>query len=143
MIKIIAGGKKNSGWVQEATIEYEKRLNKPFDIKWEFYDEEKLSVFLEKWPFSGRDFVIVCDERGENISSPDFSEKLSKAFVYDKNVVILIGGAFGFSENVRKNSNFVWSFSKLVFPHLIARLIVCEQIYRAQEISKGGKYHHE
>lgn len=143
MIRIISGGKKHAGWVFDGIFEYEKRLRKPFDVKWEIFEEEKLNKFLEKWEFSGKEFVIVCDERGKNISSPELETKLNSAFISGKDVVILIGGAYGFSEKVREKADFVWSFSKLVFPHMIARLIVVEQIYRAQEISNGGKYHHE
>jgi len=143
MIKIIAGGKKHVSWLNEACTEYEKRLRKPFDISWEFIEEEKLAKKLADWPFSARDFVICCDERGENISSDEYSKILTRAFLNDKNVVILIGGAYGFSNEVREKANFVWSFSKLVFPHMIARLIVAEQTYRAAEIFKGSKYHHE
>ena len=69
MIKIIAGGKKNVGWVAEACAEYEKRLRKPFDVAWNFMPEDKLDKYLSEWPFTGREFVICCDERGENISS--------------------------------------------------------------------------
>lgn len=143
MIRIIAGGKKNTGWWAEACDEYEKRLRKPFDIKWEFVDEEKLSKKLEDWPFSNSDYVICCDERGKNISSGEYSDLLSRAFVDSRDVVILIGGAYGFSENTREKADFVWSFSKLVFPHALARVMVCEQIYRAYQIAIGGKYHHE
>lgn len=143
MIRIIAGGKKNSGWVLEACSEYEKRLRKPYEINWQFMEEEKLSRFLADWPFDGRDYVICCDERGENISSPEYSKLLERAFVDGKNIVILIGGAYGFDEAVRNRSNLVWSFSKLVFPHAIARLIVTEQVYRASQISAGTPYHHE
>ena len=143
MIKIIAGGKKNSGWVLEACSEYEKRLRKPYEINWQFMEEEKLSRFLADWPFDGRDYVICCDERGENISSPEYSRLLERTFVDGKNIVILIGGAYGFDETVRNRSNLVWSFSKLVFPHAIARLIVAEQVYRASQIAAGTPYHHE
>lgn len=144
MIKIVAGGKKNADWTERAIAEYEKRLRKPFDVKWEFVEEDKLAKKLSDWPFSrGRELVICCDERGENISSNEFSEKLEKSFVSGFDVIILIGGAYGFNDFVREKADFVWSFSKLVFPHMIARLVVAEQIYRAQEISRGGKYHHE
>ena len=129
MIRIIAGGKKNAGWVLEAISEYEKRLRKPFLVTWEFLEEEKFLKKLEEWPFSSSEFVICCDERGKNITSGEYSSKLSQAFLASRDVVILIGGAYG--------------FSKLVFPHMIARLIVSEQTYRAQEIFNGGKYHHE
>ena len=143
MIRIVAGGKKNASWVLEACAEYEKRLRKPYEITWEFVEEEKLNKKLEEWQFSGRDFVICCDERGENISSDEYSRLLEKAFVNGKEVVILIGGAYGFSDYVREKADFVWSFSRLVFPHMLARVMVVEQIYRASQIAIGGKYHHE
>ena len=143
MIKIIAGGKKNADWVLEAVNEYEKRMRKPFDFSWTFMDEEKLEKFLNDWPFSSHDFVVCCDERGKNISSPEFSEVLSKAFTNGRDVVILIGGAYGFTDAVREKADFLWSFSKLVFPHRIARVMVAEQIYRASQIATGGPYHHE
>ena len=142
MIRIIAGGKKNSGEFASLISEYEKRLRKPFEIKWEFIEEEKLLRKLTNWPFSSSEFVICCDERGKNISSDEYSLLLNRAFFDGRDVVILIGGAYGFTDEIRKNSDFVWSFSKLVFPHMIARLLVAEQIYRAQEIVHGGKYHH-
>ena len=142
MIKIIAGGKKHVAWAKEAIEEYEKRLAKPYNLEWEFVEEEKLIKKLEDWPFSGRDYVIICDERGKNISSEAYSDLLERAFLDSRNVVILIGGAFGFPEEIRKKADFIWSFSELVFPHMIARLIVAEQIYRASEIKKGSHYHH-
>ena len=57
--------------------------------------------------------------------------------------MILIGGAYGFSQEVRDKADFVWSFSRLVFPHMIARIMATEQIYRAYEIGRGSHYHHE
>lgn len=144
MIRIIAGGKKSSGWVAEGVAEYEKRLRKPFDVKWETYDEVKLEALLEKWPFaSGRDYVIVADERGENWSSPELAAKCEKVFNSGREVVIIIGGAYGVSGEVRERADAVWSFSRLVFPHMLMRVMMAEQIYRAQEIARGGKYHHE
>lgn len=143
MIKIIAGGKKSAGWVLEAQQEYEKRLKKPFDIKWEIYEEEKLAKKLANWEFKSKELVILADERGTNISSVELSEKLVKAFNDSREVVVIIGGAFGVNEEVREKADFVWSFSRLVFPHMLMRVMMVEQIYRAQEIAHGGKYHHE
>lgn len=142
MIKIIAGGKKNNGWALEACAEYEKRLKKPYDIVWQFMDEDKLARFLKNWPFDGRDYVICCDERGRNISSDEYSQSLEKMFLANKNVIILIGGAYGFEPEVREKADFVWGFSKLVFPHMLARVIAVEQIYRASQITSGKPYHH-
>lgn len=143
MIKIIAGGKKSAGWVLEAQQEYEKRLKKPFDIKWEIYEEEKLVKRLANWEFKSQELVILADERGANISSVELSEKLVRAFNASREVVVIIGGAFGVSEEVREKADFIWSFSRLVFPHMLMRVMMVEQIYRAQEIAHDGKYHHE
>lgn len=142
MIKIIAGGKKNVGAYAELIAEYEKRLKKPYDVEWQFLPEEKMETHLENWPFERDVFVICCDERGKNISSDEFSFCLSNAFLDSHDIVILIGGAYGFSDDLRSRADMVWSFSKLVFPHQLFRIMVVEQIYRAQEIHRGGKYHH-
>ena len=60
-----------------------------------------------------------------------------------QSIVFIIGGAYGVTDDVRRRANLVWSLSKLVFPHQLVRLILAEQLYRAQEIVRGGKYHHE
>ena len=150
-MKIIAIGKKHEKWVLNGIELFEKRWKKPFDLKWEILAhsnfaeekarEEETQRILAK--IKPSDFVILLDERGKNISSPELAKMLSNGFVNSQNFVIVIGGAFGVSEELRKRANFVWSLSKLVFPHQIVRLILVEQIYRAQEISSGGKYHHE
>lgn len=142
MIRVIAGGKKSKDWVLEGQNEYEKRLKKPFDVHFEYFDEEKIANLQSNWPFKSSEYVILLDERGENISSPELSERLEKVFISGKSVAIIIGAAYGVSEEVRTRADFVWSVSKLVFPHELMRVILTEQIYRAQEISRGGKYHH-
>ncbi len=150
-MRIIAIGKKHEKWVLSGIELFEKRLKKPFYLKWEILahsnfaeekarEEETVRILAKIQP---RDFVILLDERGKNISSPELSKILANGFVNSQNFVIVIGGAFGVTEELRKRANFVWSLSKLVFPHQIVRLILVEQIYRAQEISSGGKYHHE
>ena len=150
-MKIIAIGKKHEKWVLNGIELFEKRLKKPFNLSWDILPhsnfaeekarEEETQRILAK--IKPSDFVILLDERGKNISSPELAKMLSNGFVNSQNFVIVIGGAFGVSEELRQRANFVWSLSKLVFPHQIVRLIFVEQIYRAQEISSGGKYHHE
>lgn len=144
MIRIICGGKKNSGAFIEIIAEYEKRLRKPYDLRWEFYEEEKLAKKLAEWPFErASEYVICCDERGKNISSDEYSSVLTGVFVGGRDVVILIGGAYGFSDSVREKADLVWSFSRLVFPHQLFRCMVVEQVYRASQIAAGRPYHHE
>ena len=142
MIKIIAGGKKSKNWVLDGQNEYLRRLKKPFDVEISYLDDEKVANLGSDWPFKNNQYTILMDERGENISSPTLSQKLSEAFLRGKQVVIIIGGAYGVSEETRNRADFVWSVSKLVFPHELMRVLLSEQIYRAQEISRGGKYHH-
>ena len=150
-MNIIAIGKKHEKWVLNGIELFEKRLKKPFNLSWDILphsnfaeekarEEETQRILVKIKP---SDFVILLDERGKNISSPELAKMLSNGFVNSQNFVIVIGGAFGVSEELRQRANFVWSLSKLVFPHQIVRLILVEQVYRAQEISSGGKYHHE
>ena len=141
MIHIIAGGKKHASWLKEACDEYEKRLRKPWNIEWQFVDEEKLPECVAK--LKPDDYMILLDERGEIWDSPQLSQKLKTPLESGKNIVLVIGGAFGhFPPEMTARANAVWSLSKLVLPHQICRLIVTEQTYRAQEIAHGGKYHH-
>ena len=150
-MRIIAIGKKHEKWVSSGIELFEKRLKKPFNLKWDILPhsnfaeekarEEETQRILAK--IKPSDFVILLDERGKNISSPELAKMLSNGFVNSQNFVIIIGGAFGVADELLQRANFVWSLSKLVFPHQIVRVILVEQVYRAQEISSGGKYHHE
>jgi 23S rRNA (pseudouridine1915-N3)-methyltransferase len=90
------------------------------------------------------DQVILLDEKGKSISSIDFSNLLNQKLLDStKRLVFVIGGAFGFSEEVYKRADLKLSFSKMTFSHQMIRLIFKEQLYRAFTILKGEKYHHE
>jgi len=86
------------------------------------------------------DFVILLDERGKNLSSPELSNLITDNI--NKHIIFIIGGAYGVTSDLRQKSNVVWSLSNLVFPHQLVRLILAEQLYRAQEIHRGSHYHH-
>jgi 23S rRNA (pseudouridine1915-N3)-methyltransferase len=75
------------------------------------------------------------------VALADFIDKQTTAST--KNLVFLIGGAFGLDEEVLKRANFKWSLSQLTFPHQLVRLILAEQIYRACSIIRNEKYHHK
>jgi 23S rRNA (pseudouridine1915-N3)-methyltransferase len=90
------------------------------------------------------DLLVVCDEKGDSVSSKKFSEKLVKLFERGKpRVVFLIGGAFGFSAEVRERADWMWSLSPLTLNHHIAQATVLEQTYRAFAIWKNLPYHNE
>jgi 23S rRNA (pseudouridine1915-N3)-methyltransferase len=87
--------------------------------------------------------VILLDGRGESIDSPELSSLFLKILEKSQDVVIVIGGAYGVDDTVMNRANFVWSLSELVFPHQLVRLMLTEQLYRAQEIASGNPYHHK
>ena len=141
-MKIITVGKKQESFVSAGIAEYEKRLRKPFSIEWVVLPDGSLAS-EEKAILKviDRDFLILLDERGKNLTSPEFAVLLGEK-MRERNVVLVIGGSFGVSENVRARADLVWSLSKLVFPHQLVRLILAEQVYRAQTIANGQSYHH-
>ena len=90
-----------------------------------------------------KDFLILLDEKGKEMTSSGFAELVKHhQNISTKNIVFVIGGAYGFSEEVYKRSNSKMALSKMTFPHQLVRIIFLEQIYRAFTILKGEKYHH-
>lgn len=88
-------------------------------------------------------YLVVLDERGKLLTSPQWAQQFQQCMNQGtKTLVILIGGAFGVSDGIRKRANQCWSLSHLVFPHQLVRLIVAEQIYRAFSILNNSPYHH-
>lgn len=151
MIRILAIGKKHESWISEGIDRYEKRLIKPWNTEWLLLSHSSLdgdaarreesARILEK--ISPDDYVILLDERGKNIDSPALSRQIEGPLEQSKRVVTLIGGAYGVDSTIEARANFIWSLSKLVFPHQLVRLVLTEQLYRAQEIAAGHPYHHQ
>jgi 23S rRNA (pseudouridine1915-N3)-methyltransferase len=149
-IKIIAVGKKHESWVVDGIERYQKRLKKPFVAEWVLLPhstfeadrarQEESERILSR--LDGQDFVILLDERGDNISSPQLSSLLQTTFEAARPVIIVIGGAYGVDDAMHNRADFTWSLSKLVFPHQLVRLLLTEQLYRAQEIALDNPYHH-
>ncbi|MCM8526365.1 MAG: 23S rRNA (pseudouridine(1915)-N(3))-methyltransferase RlmH [Lentisphaeraceae bacterium] len=92
---------------------------------------------------SSDDFVVLLDERGKQYSSTDFAELIQKKMNQStKSLVFVIGGAFGFSDEVYKRANSKLSLSKMTFSHRMIRLLFTEQLYRAFTILRNEPYHH-
>ncbi len=90
------------------------------------------------------DFVVLLDERGQELSSLQFADLLSKRMLAStQNLVFVIGGPYGFDSSVYQRANDKLSLSKLTFSHQMVRLFFAEQVYRAFTILKGEPYHHE
>jgi len=90
------------------------------------------------------DFVILLDERGEELKTVEFAHWIEKqSMISGKRMLFVIGGTWGFSNEIKKTAGFILSLSKMTFPHQLVRLLFMEQLYRALTIIKGEKYHHE
>ena len=151
MITILAVGKRHESWASSGISRYQERCKPPFDVKWVLLPHSSLETDRARQEESERilsrlkadDFVLLLDERGKNITSPELSALLETQFQQSRSVVCVIGGAYGVSDELRGRADFVWSLSGLVFPHQLVRLILAEQVYRAQAIAQGQPYHHE
>jgi 23S rRNA (pseudouridine1915-N3)-methyltransferase len=150
-IKILAVGKKHEAWVAAGISRYETRLKRPFLTEWILLPHSAREGVSARQDESERIlsrlkshvFVILLDERGKLINSPGLAKLLLGPIETGKNIVIVIGGAYGVDDSIHARADFVWSLSPLVFPHQLVRLILSEQLYRAQEIAGGRPYHHE
>lgn len=88
-----------------------------------------------------RAYVVLCDERGKQWSSPELAKTFQKQA--HQGVQFVIGGSMGVADAVRNRADFVLSLSRMTLPHALARAVLMEQIYRAFTIAAGHPYHHE
>ncbi len=87
-------------------------------------------------------YLIILDEQGKNLKSAEFAELLSDIQVHHQGkVTFVIGGAEGLSPAVKAKANLSLSFGRMTWPHLMVRILLMEQLYRAQQILKGHPYH--
>ena len=152
LIKVITIGNKPNQWESKGIEFYTKQL--PKNLRIEFVNlksqqnpsyslneilERESDLILSK--VLKDDYVISWDSGGEIINSKNFSSFILDCQRSKPNIVFIIGGSFGLSENVKQKSNKVFSASKLTFPHRIFRLLLVEQIYRAHSIISNMPYH--
>jgi 23S rRNA (pseudouridine1915-N3)-methyltransferase len=149
-------GKPHEGYVIEGIALFTKRINHYYKAEWKIItplknagilapqelkikEGENILSILQK-----EDYLILLDENGKNFTSEGLAKFIeTKANESEKNIVFLIGGAFGVSPAIKARANYIWSLSSLVFPHQLVRLLLTEQIYRACSIIKNEKYHHQ
>ena len=155
-IKLIAIGKTDSKQLQELITNYIDRLQHYIrfelciipDLKnvknlSEEQQKKKEGELILK-ELKPTDHVIILDENGKEYTSVGFSEFLQKKMNSGcKQIVLIIGGPYGFSEDIRKKAISKISFSKMTFSHQMIRLFVVEQLYRGFSILKNEPYHHQ
>ncbi len=149
-------GKAHDSYVKEGINEFTKRISKYFPVEWNIIPVPKNAGMLSEMDLKKRegetilqwlkpdDYLVALDEHGKQFSSEGLSEFLQeRASASTKNLVFLIGGAFGLDAAVLKRAQLKWSLSQLTFPHQLVRLILAEQVYRACTILQNEKYHHK
>ena len=155
-ISLLTVGKTDISWVREGMEIYISRLRHYIPFSVIEIPELKNASALDREQIKARegelilkairpsDDVILLDEHGKEYSSTGFAEALErKISLGGRDIVFVIGGAYGFSEEVYRRSNSSISLSKMTFSHQMVRTIFAEQLYRAFTIMKGEPYHHE
>ena len=149
-------GKNNEPYVKTGVEDFTKRIAKYFKVEWNIIPVPKNAGMMSELDLKKKegemilqwlqkdDYLVLLDERGKQLSSEGLADFIrTKANAGKKNLVFLIGGAFGVDDAVFERANFKWSLSQLVFPHQMVRLILAEQVYRACTIIRNEKYHHK
>lgn len=155
-ITLLAIGKTNARFLQEGIDQYTKRLSHyiPFELKIlpdvkttkaltnEKQKEMEGQMFLSA--IGQGDWVTLLDEKGKEFTSREFASYIDKKTItIPKNLIFIIGGPYGFSQEMYNRAHEKLSLSKMTFSHEMIRLFFVEQIYRAMTILKGEPYHHD
>ncbi len=148
-------GKNNESFVDEGIKLFTKRISNYYPVEWQIISTPKNAAVLSDVDLKQKegetilnllkkeDYLILLDERGKTLTSEGVGNFIQqRANESEKQLVFLIGGAFGVSKAVFERADYMWSLSPLVFPHQLVRLILAEQIYRACSINRNEKYHH-
>ncbi|MBL7703163.1 MAG: 23S rRNA (pseudouridine(1915)-N(3))-methyltransferase RlmH [Ferruginibacter sp.] len=148
-------GKNHEPYVKEGIELFTKRISNYYPVEWNILPSPKNAAMLSEADLKKKegemitgflqkeDWLVLLDENGKMLSSEGLANLIqTRANESTKNIVFLIGGAFGVSDAVKQQANLTWSLSKLVFPHQLVRLILAEQVYRACSINRHEKYHH-
>lgn len=155
-ISIVCIGKIKEKFYKDAIKEYEKRLSaysklniiEINDEKVKTENDSEIKIAMEK---EGKNilskikegqYVVTLEILGKNFSSEELADKMnSLALQGNSDIVFVIGGSYGLSDEVKKRSNLALSFSRMTFPHQLMRVVLVEQIYRAFKIIKKEPYH--
>jgi len=155
-IKLLALGKTDNKAIQELIDEYTTRLGHYIRFELEVIPDLKHSKSLSETVQKEKegelilkkllptDDLLLLDERGKSYTSLEFSDFLQKKMNSGlRQLVLVIGGPYGFSEEVYTRANGKISLSKMTFSHQMIRPFVVEQLYRAMTIQRNEPYHHE
>ncbi len=148
-------GKAHESFVKEGIEIFTKRISHYYPVTWKIFPSAKNAAILSEDQIRNaeatqilnsigqEDILVALDENGKQWTSPEVASLIQqKANGGTKNLIFLIGGAYGLHDKVLNVCSSKWSLSKLVFPHQLVRLVLAEQVYRACTIIRNEKYHH-
>ena len=154
-IILLAVGTKMPSWVTTAFEDYQKRF--PKEMKFELQEitpckrfskgseekakETEAKLILEAIPKKA--YIIALDERGKQYTSMELSKKVGQWQQLGCDVVLLVGGPNGLTDEIREKANELWSLSKLTLPHPLVRVFLIETVYRGYSIFANLPYHRE
>jgi 23S rRNA (pseudouridine1915-N3)-methyltransferase len=151
-LTIVSVGKQHESYVKEGVDQFTKRTSHYYPIEWKLIPPSKLSEPLKIKKAESisilkmigeNDVLILLDEKGKMYSSPGLANLIQqKANQSTQCLVFLIGGAYGVHDEIKIRANHIWSLSELVFPYMLVRLLLIEQLYRSCSILANEKYHH-
>ena len=154
-IRLLAVGQKMPKWVQQTFSDYNNRLPKSQQIQLleiapvhraktmntqKAMQIEGQNILMALKP---HEKVIIFDEHGKAVSTKYLANCIKNWQLQAQDVALIIGGADGFSQQVKDKADATWSLSRLTFPHPLVRVIVMEQIYRAYSLIANHPYHRE
>lgn len=153
-LSIVAVGHRQPGWVEEGCAEYLKRMPRELatsiaEIKPEPRGSKTREQLLSAEKGRIRDVlpagvrIVVLDERGEDLTTLKLARRLEAWMQDGRDSALLIGGADGLDEELKAQADASIRLSSLTLPHGLARLLLCEQLYRAASVIKNHPYHRE
>jgi 23S rRNA (pseudouridine1915-N3)-methyltransferase len=153
-LRIISVGHKMPSWVETACAEYTKRMPREanveiIDIKPEKRaagnSTENIQLIEAKRILEviGKDYCIALDERGQEVTTMQLSDKFRDWQASGRDVALIIGGADGLHASVKQKADWQFSISKLTLPHAMVRILLVEQLYRAHSVIINHPYHRE
>lgn len=142
-IHILAIGKLRGAYA-ELCAEYAKRLTTKFVLKELAAPTQKAEGEALLNAIPEKAFVVILDEHGKDLSSRDFAEKLTAWRDHSiDNLVFVIGGADGLTAPLKEKADFTLGLGQKTWPHKLVRVMLLEQLYRAQQINSGHPYHRD
>ena len=141
-------------WVQSACTEYTKRMPREMSVEIveikpdkrasgknaETVQEAEAKRILEA---AGRDYLVALDERGQEVTTLQLADKMRLWMESGRDVSLVIGGADGLHESLKRKADWLWSLSRLTMPHGMVRVMLSEQLYRGLSVINNHPYHRE